>query len=205
MKRYILIHNRSGFIFGDSANFDGEPYLDDPYGFAEAVCASLDPSGELWCCGWIDGRDTTANGFYYYRADLSKGEAVPLALDWQDQATIDAIERDCPVEGTIWLAEEQCKVTKAKFEAWINTVCKGECAPRVEIDGDFRTDNYWDSAKNLVGYMSCYADRPDDKPDYFIMREIWPRPIPSQPGPKPASVPASRGSVIPFHLRKRRR
>lgn len=110
--RIILIDAHSGFIWGDSADLSGRIFNGDrvlevmpdadlsqeedwALAFAQALDESLGETGrtyeaEFWRAGQ-EGR----SGYYAYRADVGGSEAVPVVQNGQDQAAIEAVERDC--------------------------------------------------------------------------------------------------------------
>jgi hypothetical protein len=80
MKRYVIIENNSGFIWGDTL-------ADNP----EHACTLInrDISGETWQCDYeeISGRFNGRSGFVVYEV---VGE-LPDDYDGQDQEVIDLV------------------------------------------------------------------------------------------------------------------
>lgn len=100
MARYILIDNHSGYIFADSADFEGRIFTGTPEEFAADLDASNGEHGRTYEFG-IRAPRSDATGYHVYRADHSGSEAVPVVHDGQDQETIEAVERSCQYQGFI--------------------------------------------------------------------------------------------------------
>jgi hypothetical protein len=100
MARYILIDNASGYVFGDSADLDGQTFTGTPVEFAAALDASIGEHGRSHEVLDHNPRDTST-GYHVYRADIDGSEAVPVVHDGQDQETIEAVERSCRYDGFI--------------------------------------------------------------------------------------------------------
>jgi hypothetical protein len=100
MARYILIDRDSGYIFGDSADLGGKIFTGTPMEFAAALDKSIGVHGRTYS---EEGRRESglASRYDVYRADVGGSEAIPVVWDGQDQATIDAVERDCVYVTTI--------------------------------------------------------------------------------------------------------
>jgi hypothetical protein len=98
MTRYILIDRHSGYIWGDSADLNGEEFVGSPVEFAAAVDASNGEAGRTY----VEHRTTNVagDGYFVYRADLG-GRDVPVVRDGQDRETIDAVESHCRFVGFI--------------------------------------------------------------------------------------------------------
>ena len=106
MARYILIDNYSGYIFGDSADLNGKIFAGTALEFAKALDESIGEYGRTYR---EQSRPDASNqsGYHVYRADIDGSEAVPVAIDGQDQEMITAVEASCRNEGFIasfWLA-----------------------------------------------------------------------------------------------------
>jgi hypothetical protein len=117
MTRYILIDNASGYIWGDSADLDGEIWNGDfvnadgeddhdasPIGFARALDRSVDASAANNRTYETVSRSALASnetGYHVYRADIGGSDAVMTIQDGQDQEMIEAVERDCEYVTTI--------------------------------------------------------------------------------------------------------
>jgi hypothetical protein len=95
--RYILIENNSGYIRGDSADFNGEPFEGTPVQYAQALDDSLKEHGRTYELMLNHSPRTTESGYHVYRAD----DAVPVVEDGQDAETIAAVKRDCQYVGFI--------------------------------------------------------------------------------------------------------
>lgn len=100
MARYILIDNYTGYIWGDSADLDGQIFAGTAPEFAAAIDASLGNHGRTYT---EQGRPdaSTQNGYHVYRADVDGSDAVTIVHDGQDQATIDAVIESCRYENFI--------------------------------------------------------------------------------------------------------
>jgi hypothetical protein len=75
--RYILIENNSGYIRGDSADFNGEPFEGTPVQYAQALDDSLKEHGRTYELMLNHSPRTTESGYHVYRAD----DAVPVVED----------------------------------------------------------------------------------------------------------------------------
>jgi hypothetical protein len=99
MPAYIIIDAYSGYIWGDTRNFDGKTYN------AESItdaCAALDRTlGEFGRTYAQVPQLSGMTGYVVYRVDIDGSEAVPVVRDGQDQDTIDAVERDCDLIGYV--------------------------------------------------------------------------------------------------------
>lgn len=107
MPRYILIDNCSGYIWGDTADYNGK--------MANAQRQSLGPveaARELdelvvGCYGREYeevSRYTLASnetGYHVYRADVRGSDAVPTVTDGQSGEQIADVERECEYVTTI--------------------------------------------------------------------------------------------------------
>lgn len=98
MARYILIDNHTGYIWGDSADLNGQIFTGTALEFAKALDESLGEHGRSYEeVSRLDGR----SGYSVYRADINGSDAVNVVFDGQDQETIEAVERDCQHLGYI--------------------------------------------------------------------------------------------------------
>jgi hypothetical protein len=106
MARYILIDNYSGFIWGDSADLEGQVFTGTPLEFAAALDKSVDPSAAAARSYEEVGRTAlfaNESGYLVYRAD--PGASVPVVQDGQDQDMIELVERDCQYVTTIRITD----------------------------------------------------------------------------------------------------
>lgn len=107
MARYILIDNASGYIWGDSADLEGQIFSGTPLEFAAAldhhVGTHTPRTYEDVSRSALASNET---GYHVYRADLNGSEAVPVVQNGQDQEMIEAVERDCEYVTTIRITEE---------------------------------------------------------------------------------------------------
>jgi hypothetical protein len=99
MARYILIDNNSGFIFGDSADHQGEIFDGTAVEFAKAVDEDIGEYGRSY--SELDSCNDTTTGYHVYRADINGSDAIVTIEDGQDQEMIDAVESDCDYLGFI--------------------------------------------------------------------------------------------------------
>lgn len=107
MPRYILIDSNSGFIFGDTAQFERKlrPFIseDCKVGGSEmsptqaARVLDEETVGEFGRSYIEHSRipSDTRSGYAVYRADVNGSDAVAAIIDGQDQEMIEAVERDC--------------------------------------------------------------------------------------------------------------
>ncbi len=95
MARYILIDNCSGYIFGDSADLDGQIFSGTPIEFAAALDASIGAHGRTYEDVSRYALASNETGYHVYRADVDGSEAVDVVWDGQDQDTIDAVIDNC--------------------------------------------------------------------------------------------------------------
>jgi hypothetical protein len=95
MARYILIDRHSAYIWGDSADLNGEEFVGSPVEFAAAVDASNGEAGRTY----VEHRTTNVagDGYLVYRAD----DALPTITDGQDVEVIIAVETGCRFVGFI--------------------------------------------------------------------------------------------------------
>lgn len=98
MARYILIDNASGYIWGDSADFQGKIFDGTPREFAIAIDRDNKAADSDYELIGHNPR-STESGYHVYRADVRGSEAVSVVTDGQDQEMIDAVERDCEYVG----------------------------------------------------------------------------------------------------------
>ena len=95
MARYIAIDNHSGYIFGDSADFEGRIFSGTPLEYVEALDRSIGNFDRVYDKKSFSACQNGGAGYLVYRADVNGSESVPLVYDGQDQETIDAIQSDC--------------------------------------------------------------------------------------------------------------
>jgi hypothetical protein len=93
MARYILIDNRSGYIWGDSADMNGKIFTGTPIEFAAALDASNGEHGRDYI--EVDRLGSTESGYHVYRGDVNGSEVVPIVEDGQDEDQIESVERLC--------------------------------------------------------------------------------------------------------------
>lgn len=100
MARYILIDNYTGYIWGDSADFEGRIFIGTPLEYARALDESLGEHGRIYeMQSSADNGSTT--GYHVYRADINGSDAVPVVTDGQSQETIDSVTSSCRYEGFV--------------------------------------------------------------------------------------------------------
>lgn len=100
MARFIAIDNGSGYIFGDSADLNGQVWIgDDPLDFALALDESLGEHGRIYEDVWRLASNET--GYEIYRADINGSEAVAVIHDGQDKDEIRAVEEKCQFVMTV--------------------------------------------------------------------------------------------------------
>ena len=105
MARFIIIDNASGYIYGDTADFNGK--------FAQA---QTDGGAPIDACRELDeeiirvfGRTyenvsslaSNETGYLVYRADINGSDAVATVEDGQSQEMIAAVVASCPLVATI--------------------------------------------------------------------------------------------------------
>ncbi len=95
MARYILIDNDSGYIFGDTADYNGKIYTaKSPADAARELDETIvKQHGRTYVetSRPSDGR----TGYHVYRADVGGSDAVTTVTDGEDQEMIDAVMADC--------------------------------------------------------------------------------------------------------------
>lgn len=99
MARYILIDNNSGYIWGDSADFDGRIFSGDALEYAKALDESIgtfDREYEM-----LRRAPDGASGYHVYRADINGSEAVSVVHDGQSRDEIAAVEQGCELVGFV--------------------------------------------------------------------------------------------------------
>lgn len=106
MARYILIDNYSGYIWGDSADFNGKIFAGTALEFAKALDESIGGEGRTYReqSGPYASNQT---GYHVYRADIDGSDAFMIVHDGQNQETIDSVTESCCYEGFIasfWIA-----------------------------------------------------------------------------------------------------
>ena len=105
MARFILIDNCSGFIAGDTADFNGgiaQVQIDG--GSAIDAVRELDETivGEHGrAYEDVSRLADNETGYLVYRADVEGSDAVAAVWDGQDQDTIDAVVASCPLVAAI--------------------------------------------------------------------------------------------------------
>lgn len=101
MARYILIDNRSGYIFGDTADLDGWNDTErTPVDAARLLDESIGERDREYELIGHDPRDTST-GYHIHRADVRGSEQVAVVTDGQDREMIEAVERDCDYVGYV--------------------------------------------------------------------------------------------------------
>jgi hypothetical protein len=114
MARYILIDNDSGYIFGDTADINGECLNlgtsdEDIIEACRAFDESIQAQGRRYSVLSHSNLHALANnetGYLVYRADINGSEAVTSIWDGQDQETIAAVEHDCRLVAVVRRADE---------------------------------------------------------------------------------------------------
>jgi len=105
MARYILIDNASGYIFGDTADFNGViaqaqanggTPIDAAREMDEAVVGEHGRTYEE-----VDSLASNETGYHVYRTDVGGSDAVVTVWDGQDQDTINEVIASCPLVATI--------------------------------------------------------------------------------------------------------
>lgn len=98
--RFIIIDTYSGYIWGDSADFDAG----NPDGSTDDICEAcrrLDHSIGEFERDYQEVSDEPHNGYAVYRADINGSEAVGNIHDGQDPEMIEAVVRDCEFVGYV--------------------------------------------------------------------------------------------------------
>ena len=108
MARFILIDNNTGYIFGDTADLNGDLVqatspIDACRAVDQLVVGVRDRSYKE-----VSSLASNETGYRVYRADINGSEAVTVAHDGQDKETIEAVERDCRLVATV-----RCFATEA--------------------------------------------------------------------------------------------
>lgn len=106
MAQYIIQDAYTGYIWGDTRDFDGAVYAAD--GIVDA-CRKLDE-----IIGGADGREYEEvsrldgdSGYAVYRVDINGSEAVTVVHDGQDRETINAVMKCCDLVGYVqWSTQE---------------------------------------------------------------------------------------------------
>jgi hypothetical protein len=100
MAAYIIVDAYTGYVWGDTRDFNGKAYN------AESIvdaCRELDEAvvkdfGRIYeQVSRLPG-DT---GYIVYRVDANGSEAVPVVRDGQDKETIEAVESNCALVGYV--------------------------------------------------------------------------------------------------------
>lgn len=96
MARYILIDNNSGYIFGDTADFNGKIcYAASPADAAREMDRTIQQIPDRRYVEHSHPPRDDRCGYHIYRADVNDSEAIVTITDGQDQEMIDAVEADC--------------------------------------------------------------------------------------------------------------
>ena len=104
MPRWILIDYNTGFIWGDSADFNGRIFTGSAVDYAKALDVSLGNVGRTYDeSGW----QRKVQGYDVYRADVKGSDAVATVTDGQDSDQIAAVVRDCTYCGFISFEDPQ--------------------------------------------------------------------------------------------------
>lgn len=105
MTHYIIQDAYTGYIWGDTRDFNGEVYAAD--GILDA-CRKLDE-----IIGGADDREYEEVsrldgdcGYAVYRVDINGSEAVAVVHDGQDQEYIKSVQNDCDLVGFVQWSEE---------------------------------------------------------------------------------------------------
>lgn len=102
MPRYILIDNCSGYIFGDSADLNGNAFDGTPLEYAAALDASIGEHGRDYEEVSNHALASNETGYHADRAN----DAVPVVGDGTDQTMIETVLRDCEYVTTIRCTRE---------------------------------------------------------------------------------------------------
>lgn len=99
MAAYIIQDAYTGYIWGDTRDFDGKPYSASDIVDA---CRALDQSigGDPRHYEQVS-RLPGDTGYIVYRVDINGSDAVPVIHDGQDRETIQSVERDCDLVGYV--------------------------------------------------------------------------------------------------------
>jgi len=102
MPRYILIDNNSRYIFGDTADFNGEIYAasgpeDAARELDERVVKEYGRTYTLY----TEEPSLEVDGYWVYRADVRGSEAVPLVDDGRSQKMTNDVVRNCEFVGFV--------------------------------------------------------------------------------------------------------
>lgn len=103
MKRYILIDNASGYIWGDAATLNLPPDA-TPIDAARALDESLGVTGRLYVhlSATAGNRPATnATGYWVHEAPAD----FPPVTDGQDEAQIRAVEHNCKLVAIVLVTE----------------------------------------------------------------------------------------------------
>jgi hypothetical protein len=100
MAAYIIVDAYTGYVWGDTRDFNGKAYN------AESIvdaCRELDEAvtQDFGRAYEQVPRLPGDTGYIVYRVDVNGSEAVPVVHDGQDKETIDAVERDCALVGYV--------------------------------------------------------------------------------------------------------
>lgn len=106
MARYILIDLWSGYIFGDTADINGEVVpCDNIIDAARALDASIGEHDRVYAAGNRSHMHNGCSGYAVYRADIDGSEAIPVVHDGQDAETIRSVETLCQFEGVVLVSD----------------------------------------------------------------------------------------------------
>jgi hypothetical protein len=99
MPAYIIQDACSGYIWGDTRDFDGVSY--SATDIVDA-CRKLDSlvgaeTREYWQVPRLSGN----SGYVVYRADVAGSEAVTIVQDGSDNDTISAVMNCCQIAGYV--------------------------------------------------------------------------------------------------------
>lgn len=98
--RFIIIDIYTGYIWGDSADFDAG----NPDGAADDICEAcrrLDRSLGEFERTYAEVPREPRSGYAVYRADINGSDAICTIHDGQDKETIESVERDCQFLGFV--------------------------------------------------------------------------------------------------------
>ena len=149
MTRYILIDNCSGYIWGDSADLDGQIFTGTPLEYTAALDAHLGEHDRTY--KEVDNLASNETGYRVYSADVS----FPVVTDGQDQEMIDVVERDCQFITLI-----KCSTRTALEEALCDefqTWCDAQGLPEMSADELL----YNDITSEQRSYISDFIHRWD--------------------------------------------
>jgi hypothetical protein len=110
MARYILIDNDSGYIFGDTADINGECLNlgtsdEDIIGACRAFDETIQAQGRRYAVlshSNIRALASNESGYLVYRSDINGSDQMTSIC----QETIEAVERDCRLVAVVRCADE---------------------------------------------------------------------------------------------------